>query len=165
MGVGRKRFANETVLKTWDDADLHLKEIAEIDVELSKIEAEMNLQIQDVKLAMDMKAQPLKDRKEKLANDIKDFAENNRNEFMDFKTKILTFGKVGFRQSTSVVVSKVNQVIEALKKKAMLDCITVKESVNKEVLRTYPDEVIASVGARKKVEDVFWLEPDYEKLT
>lgn len=164
MGVGRKSFKEQPVLKTWEDADLNLAEIAEIDMKLLAVEADMNLKIAEAKQAAFLQEETLKERKEKLAHEIKEFAENNRSEFIDMKTKILTFGKVGFRQSTSIVISKVNQVIEALKIKAMLDCITVKESVNKEVLRNYPDEVIAAVGARKKVEDVFWLEPDYEKL-
>ena len=54
--------------------------------------------------------------------------------------------------------------IAALKAKGLTDCIKSKEEVNKDILRTKADDVIASVGARKKVEDVFWLEPDYEKL-
>ena len=46
----------------------------------------------------------------------------------------------------------------------MADCIAVKETINRDILRTYPDDVLISVGARKKVEDVFWIEPDYERL-
>jgi hypothetical protein len=47
----------------------------------------------------------------------------------------------------------------------MTDCINIKETINKERLGEYPDEVIAAVGAGKKVEDVFWYEVDREKLT
>lgn len=162
MATARKRFASPT-LKTWDEADLHLKEIAEIDIQLQGVEAGMNLKISDAKLAAEMEAKPLHDRKEKLSLEIKDFAEEHKLEF-DGKTKLMNFGKCGFRQSTKIVISKVKSVLEALKAKGLTDCISTEEKINKEVLRTKPDEVIASVGARKKVEDVFWLEPDYEKL-
>lgn len=162
MKITRKRF-DAPALKTWDEADLHLKEIAEITIQIQAIEADMNLKISDAKLAAEIEAKPLHDRKEKLSLEIKDFAEEHKLEF-DGKTKTLNFGKCGFRQSTKIVISKIKSCLEALKAKGLTDCITFKEEVNKEILRTKPDEVIASVGARKKVEDVFWLEPDYEKL-
>lgn len=160
--MARKRFA-EPALKNWDEVELHMKEIGEIDLELQNVEGTMNQKISDVKLEADLASRPLKDRKEKLAHEVKDFVESRRHE-IDGKSRRLNFGVVGFRQSTSLVISKLTAVLESLKARNMQDCINVKESVNKDVLRTYPDEVIAAVGARKKVEDVFWLEPDYEKL-
>ncbi|MHC1760420.1 MAG: host-nuclease inhibitor Gam family protein [Negativicutes bacterium] len=162
MATARKRFDNPA-LKSWDEADLHLKEIAEIDIQLQTIEAGMNLKISDAKLAAEMDAKPLQDRKEKLSLEIKDFAEDHKCEFAG-KTKNLNFGKCGFRQSTKILISKIASCIAALKAKGLTDCIKSKEEVNKDILRTKSDDVIASVGARKKVEDVFWLEPDYEKL-
>jgi phage host-nuclease inhibitor protein Gam len=80
------------------------------------------------------------------------------------KTRILNFGKVGFRQSTKIVIKGMQAVLKTLKARGMTDCIIVKESVNKDRLREYPDEVIASVGATKKVTDTFWYEADREKL-
>uniref|UniRef100_UPI003D08A498 host-nuclease inhibitor Gam family protein n=1 Tax=Caloranaerobacter sp. DY30410 TaxID=3238305 RepID=UPI003D08A498 len=80
------------------------------------------------------------------------------------KTKVLNFGRTGFRKSTKIVLRKVENVIKNLKALNMLDCIKVKESVNKEVLKKYSDEEIARVGAIKKVEDVFWYEVDREQL-
>lgn len=160
--MARKRFA-EPALKTWDEVELHLKEIGEIDLALQTVEGAMNQKISDIKLEADLAAKPLQDRKEKLAHEIKDFVETHRHE-IEGKSRRLNFGQVGFRQSTSIIVSKIAAVIEALKARNMHDCINVKETINKDVLRTYPDETIAAVGARKKVEDVFWLEPDYEKL-
>lgn len=160
--MARKRFA-EPALKTWDEVELNLKEIGEIDLALQTVEGAMNQKISDIKLEADLAAKPLQDRKEKLAHEIKDFVETHRHE-IDGKSRRLNFGQVGFRQSTSIIISKVTAVIEALKARNMHDCINIKETINKDVLRTYPDETIAAVGARKKVEDVFWLEPDYEKL-
>jgi len=162
MATARKRF-DSPALKSWDDADLHMKEIAEIDIQLQTIESGMNLKISDAKLAAYMEAKPLQDRKEKLSLEIKEFAEDHKCEF-DGKTKNLSFGKCGFRQSTKIIIGKMAACIAALKTKGLTDCLKVREEVNKDVLRTKGDEVIAAVGARKKVEDIFWLEPDYEKL-
>lgn len=162
----RKRFTEPT-LKSWEEVDLHMKEIGELELDLLNIEGTMNQKISDAKLEAEIEAKPLKDRKELLAREIKDFVENRRCEIIG-KTKKMNFGQLGFRQSTKVVIpkdqAKVQAIIAALKAKDMLDCVSIKEDVNKDALRAYPDEVIAAVGARKKVEDVFWLEPDYEKL-
>ena len=77
---------------------------------------------------------------------------------------MLNHGSVGFRQSTKVVLSKVEQILEKLKKFKMDDCINVKETVNKDVLRKYPADDILKVGGSLKVEDVFWYETDREEL-
>jgi hypothetical protein len=46
----------------------------------------------------------------------------------------------------------------------MEDCITVKETVNKEVLNKYTDKEIFSVGAARKTEDKFFMDTDHEKV-
>ena len=61
-------------------------------------------------------------------------------------------------------MSKVDQIIEKLKKYKMTDCINIKETVNKDVLRKYPTDDILKVGANLKIEDVFWYETDREEL-
>ena len=40
----------------------------------------------------------------------------------------------------------------------MEDCIIVKETVNKDVLKTYDEKDIIKVGASLKKEDTFWYE-------
>lgn len=161
--MARVRITDEVVLQSWDDVDLHLKEIAECEMAVERIEARMNEKIQDVKLEAELEARPIKERIEKLGREVKDFVELNRSEIKG-KTKVLNFGKTGFRQSTKIIIKSVQAVLNALKARRMDDCIIVKESVNKDRLREYPDEVIAAVGAGKKVEDVFWYEVDRERL-
>lgn len=162
MATNRKRFVAPS-LKSWEEVDLHLKEIGEIDIKVQGIEAKMNYIISDAKLAADMDAKPLIDRKEKLQLEIKEFAETHKHE-IEGKTRKLIFGKCGFRASTKIIIGKVKACLAGLKAKGMTDCITVKETINRETLRAYDDDVLVSVGARKKVEDVFWIEPDYERL-
>ncbi|GAB6170763.1 hypothetical protein JCM15765_02410 [Paradesulfitobacterium aromaticivorans] len=161
--MARVRIENMSPLQTWDDVNLNLKEMGELEMAIEGIEAKMNEQIQDIKLDAELKAKPLKDKIEKLSVEIKGFVEENRAEIKG-KTMNLNFGSVGFRQSTKILIKNAKAVISALRAKNMNDCIIVKESVDKDVLRGYPDEVIASVGAGKKVEDAFWYEVNREKL-
>lgn len=161
--MARVRIPDKPALESWDDVNLTMKEIGECQIEIDKIEADMNMKISDTKLEYEMKAQKFKDRIAKLEIDLKDFVESNKHE-LDGKSKVLNFGRTGFRQSTKIVLRKVENIIKNLKAYGMKDCINVKETVNKDNLKKYPDEDIAKVGATKKVEDVFWYEVDKEKL-
>ena len=81
------------------------------------------------------------------------------------KTKEMPFGRVGFRLSTKLVLPKVVEtVINSLKKYGMADCVVVKETVNKEILKTYDEATILAVGASLKKEDTFWYETKQEKI-
>lgn len=152
-----------TVLKSWDDVNLNLKEIAECELELENIEVEMNKKIQDFKLESEMNAKQYQDRIAKLSQEVKEYTETHRDEIKG-KTKVLNFGSLGFRQSTKIIIRNAKAVLMALKARKMFDCIQVKETVLKEKLKDYPDDVIVAVGAGKKVEDTFWFETDREKL-
>ena len=161
--MARVRMETQSPLKTWDDVNLNLKEIGELELAIEGIEASMNAQIQDVKLDAEIKAKPLKDKIEKLSNEVKSFVEENRSDIKG-KTMILNFGAVGFRQSTKIMFKNAKAALEAIKARKMNDCLIVKESIDKDILRGYPDEVIAAIGATKKVEDAFWYEVNREHL-
>ena len=161
--MARTKVKDELVLKSWDDVDITMKEIAECELEIEKITTDMNQKIHDIKLESDMKAKQFQERIERLGIYVKDFVEDNKAE-LDGKTKQLNFGKTGFRLSAKLVLKKVDQVLENLKKLKMDDCIIVKESVNKDVLKKYPEADIIKVGGTLKKEDIFWYETEREKL-
>ena len=160
--MARTRIKTDS-LQSWEEVDEGMKAIGKLDNSLTKIEADMNDEITKVKARAGEKTKPLLEEKKRLELAIKDYAETNR---MDLKgkTKVMNYGQLGFRQSTSIIVKKIKSVLEALKAKKMVDCITVKETINKENLRKYADSIISEVGCSKKVEDVFWYEPDFTKL-
>lgn len=161
--MARVRMESELVLKTREDVDLNLKEICESEMAIEAIEADLNQKIQDLKLDAEMRAKPIRDRMDKLSQECKAFVEQNRADIKG-KTRALNFGSVGFRLSTKIVLKNVQSVIAALKARGMKNCVIVKESVDKDVLKGYPDEILAAVGASKKVEDTFWFETNREKL-
>jgi phage host-nuclease inhibitor protein Gam len=163
MGKGRTRIASEPVLKSWEDVDLHLKEIGEIDITITELETSMNKQISDIKLANELSAKPQQQRRKRLELEIKEFVDEHKGEIKG-KTRVLAFGSVGFRKSSKLVIQKVKDVIKLLKAKKMENCIKVKESINREVLGTYNDDVLESVGVTRKNGDEFWLEPKYETI-
>ncbi len=165
--MSRKRIVNQPVIKNWEGVNEALKEIAEREILIEDIEGEMNKQINGIKKSSELEAKPHQDRIDKLGKDIKEFVTEHREE-IEGKTKVLNFGKTGFRLSTSVIVprakEKVAAIIKSLKIRKMTDCINVEEKINKEVLKKYSEEEIIKIGAKLKKEDVFWYETAREKL-
>lgn len=163
--MSKKTKAAEPALASWDDVDKCLREIGECEIALGEVEAEMNIAINEAKEKAAKMGNPIQTNLVKLELMVKEFVEDQKAE-MEAKSKQLNFGRVGFRQSTSVSVptKKLDAVLKSLKKFSMEDCIIIKESINKEILVRYSEKDIAKVGASRKVEDKFWLEADKEKI-
>lgn len=163
----RTRILDKPALKSWFEVDAALREIATLELKVEEIEGDMNKQINGIKKSYGLDAKPHQDRIEKLGKDIKDFVAQNKDE-LDGKTKVLNFGSTGFRLSTSVVIpkakEKVEAIIKSLKIRKMNDCINVVETVNKEVLKKYSEDEIIKIGAKLKKEDTFWYETSCEKI-
>ncbi|MGL4791893.1 MAG: host-nuclease inhibitor Gam family protein [Anaerotignaceae bacterium] len=155
----------EVELSSWEDVNAQLKQKGECEIAIDSIEAEMNLKINEIKAGAEKLAKPLKDRIKEIDNTVKVFAEENKAD-IEGKTKVLNFGRVGFRLSERIIASdkKMQKILENLKKFGMENCINVKETLNKDVLSTYNDKDIVKVGASKKVEDKFWCEADKEVI-
>jgi len=123
-----------------------------------RLKANADEQIAAVKSALKRQsAGYLEDEKNILAS-LEEFA-SSREEELDGRSKKLTHGTVGFRRTTKIVLrNKAATVLRKLRARRLDDCIRVKETVNKEALAAYDDEVLRDVGARRKVEDRFYAE-------
>lgn len=152
-----------TNLQTWEEVDDHLREIGELDLEIQGVEARLTRDINQLKADADEEVQPVLARRERLEREIQEFASARKDE-LDGKTKKLGFGNVGFRQSTKVVLRKVDEMIDTLKRMNLYHCIITKEQVNRDALRQLPDETLKAVGAKRQIKDEFWYEVDREKL-
>lgn len=159
----RKRMA-EQELKDWEDVNRTLRLMRDAEIEVEKIEGDMNKCINDIKEDAEKRAQPYKDLIKKWELQLKEFVTLNKAELRG-KSRALTFGSVGFRLSTKLKLPKdEGPVIKLLRKMAMGDCINVKESVNKEILKTYDEKTIALVGGTLSTSDTFWYETNRETL-
>lgn len=154
----------EPVFKTWEQIDDALKSISKIDQTIKIHEAKLNDDINMIKTKVQNITTPLLEEKALLEKNIKEFTEANVTEFKDKKTKDFTFGQIGFRKSTSIITRNVKAIIEALKNNKMVDCIITKESINKDELTKYDDVSLEKVGAKRKVEDVFFYKVDEERI-
>jgi len=161
----RKREKTDPILKNWDEVDDVLRGVAEIDIITNEIVSGYELQIQELREQMKNECAPHLRYKAKLEEELKIFAEAKKDEFIKSKTRFLNFGKVGFRKSTTIkLLKKAEDVIERLKAMEMFGCINTKETINKEALRQFSEDVITTVGCKKNEKDEFWYEADREKV-
>lgn len=159
----RKKVVTSPTLTSWADVDQALKLIGEMECIIEELQTDLNRKISQAKEEAEAQARPVQEKMRSLEHDVRDFVQQNRSE-LGGKTKQLNFGKTGFRLSTKLVTPKAAEIIASLKRYKMQDCITVKESINKDALKRYPTEVILKTGAYLKADDEFWYEVDREKL-
>lgn len=161
--MARKRIEG-TTLDSWEEVDTCLLEIAAVNRDLQLIESAGNERIEGIKQAMKEGGQPLLDKKAGLELAIKEYCEANRMEFAKVKTKALTFGEVGFRLSTKIMIKRVAETLQALKDLSLFNCVRIKEEPDKEAMKALTDETLAEVGAGRKVENVFGYSINTETL-
>jgi len=166
--MARKRVIEPPSIKSWEDANEALRQIAEATIALADIEGEMNKQILGAKKAAEEQSKPFKDRVAKLERELKDFVTENRSDMGKAKSKTLTFGEVSFRLSTAISLprakDKIEEIVRRLKARKMMDCIVVKEEVSKDALKKYGEDVVTAVGATWKQSDVFGYELNLARL-
>lgn len=107
--MARKRVIEPPSIKSWEDANEALRQIAEATIALADIEGEMNKQILGAKKAAEEQSKPFKDRVAKLERELKDFVTENRSDMGKAKSKTLTFGEVSFRLSTSISLPRAKE--------------------------------------------------------
>lgn len=161
--MARKRVT-EPQLKSWEDVDACLKAMGDAENEISVITAEMNAAIAQAKKEAEEKAAQFKETIKQNEGKIKEFT-TIRKEDLKGKSRQLTFGTVGFRQSTKLLLpSDTAEVILKLRENGMADCINVKESINKDTVKSYPEEDILRIGGYLQRSDTFWYETDKDTL-
>lgn len=161
--MARKRVT-EPQLNSWEQVDECLKVMSDAENQISVIEAEMNAAIAEAKREAAEKAAQYKEAIKQNEGKIKEFTTARRNELKG-KSRQLTFGTVGFRQSTQLLLPQdTAEVILKLRENGMADCITVRESINKDTVKTYPEEEILKIGGYLRRTDSFWYETDKDKL-
>ena len=166
--MARKRVIEAPSLKSWEDVNDALRQIAEAQIALGDIESDMQKQIIGAQKVAEEQSKPIKDAQARLEREIKAFVTDHRDEMGKAKSMTLTFGEVGFRLSTSISLprakEKVEEIIRRLKSRQMHDCIVVEEKVSKEALKKYGEDTVNAVGATWKQSDVVGYEVNIAKL-
>ncbi len=150
-------------LETLDDVNLALRDIGLKEKELDAIDAKAAKDIAEIKTKAAKDGEELRKEIAETAGKIQAFAEYNKAElFKDKKSVDLSFGKIGFRQSTKISVKKTT--LELLKKLGFITCVRIKEECDKDAMGNLSDEELKSVDAARKISNDFFCEANMEEV-
>jgi phage host-nuclease inhibitor protein Gam len=154
---------NAPVLKTLDDADAALAEIAGLRRHLALVESSMNEDIDAVKKRAAEEAEPVRQQIAALEQRLLRFTDYHRDELFSGgrKTLALAFGSLGYRASTKLkLLAKWtwDRVLQELRDAQRYDCIRVKEEPDKEILKGLDPEYLKTLGCKVVQEDAFFYE-------
>lgn len=163
MAATRRRIAAPQQIKDLDDANKALSQIAEYQIRLESIDGNAAQEIGKLKERAAKEGEPFRQKIADLENALALYAEYNKQElFADKKTISLSWGDMGFRESTKVSVKKTT--LELLKKLFAGRAVRVQEAVDKNELAKFQDEELAQVDAAKVTQDAFWYEVNRDEV-
>ena len=150
-------------LESLDDVNLALRDIGLMEKELDAIDSKAAKEIAEIKTKAAKDGEELRKDIATTAAKIQAYAEYNKAElFKDKKSVDLSFGKIGFRQSTKISVKKTT--LELLKKLGFKSCVRIKEECDKDAMGNLSDEDLKSVDAARKVSNDFFCEANMEEV-
>jgi len=165
----KKRLKNDTVLfmpiANWAEADEIVRQIGDLQLQITNLEQAAKEDLDSIKAKLAEAVKPLQEKIKLHTRSLEAFAANNRKDFGRAQSRKLNFGMLGWRKSASISIKKTTlELIRKVFGKRYAEYVHVKESVNREALRRLTDEQLASVGARRKIKEAFFVEPDLPEI-
>ena len=150
-------------LESLDDVNLALRDIGLKEKELDAIDSKAAKEIAEIKTRAAKDGEELRKEIAETAAKIQAYAEYNKAELVkDKKSVDLSFGKIGYRQSTKISVKKTT--LELLKKLGFKSCVRIKEECDKDAMGNLSDDDLKSVDAARKVSNDFFCEANMEEV-
>ena len=163
-----KPAATAPVLKSLEDVDSALAQIAAQRRQIALIETDMNEAIDTVKANAAAEAEPFRVEIAGLEQSLVRYAEYNKGElFARRKSVELTFGTFGFRASTKLkLLAKMTwaRVLQNIHDWNRPELVRVKEEPDKEVMKRLSDQELKELGCKVVQEDVFFYELAEQEL-
>lgn len=150
----------------WTRADELVRMNGDLDVQIAKAEASCKKKIDVANAELAKVVEPLNKEIDLNFYSIEAFAVNHQKDFGNNRSRKLNHGLLGWRKSTKISIKTdttldlIKQVFKGAKRKSL---ITVKESPDKNALAKLTDEQLASINARRKPKDDFFVEPNLPK--
>ena len=166
--MARIKPKNLFPIKDLAAANEALARIADLKRRLAKLDSDLNADIDRLKADAEAKAAPLQTLMASIEGGLLAFAEFNKDTLFEKKrSKELDFGVLGYRRSKELKPQpKITwkMVLGKLKDLGLAAGIRIREDVNKDELRQWPDERLALVGVRRVDKDSFYYEIDEQKI-
>lgn len=166
-GESRGEQRARVTITSRDEADAALKEMRDLLDWVGAHQIIAEEKINDIREELVDKTKVSLKEITSLEKALQKWAEKDRENWEGKKTLELNFGSLSFRLSTPAIVftlKKAAHVIERLKAHSLKHCVRVKESVDKDRLAAYPDDVLKEVGCRRVQKEEFYAEPKREEV-
>jgi phage host-nuclease inhibitor protein Gam len=161
--------ADPLVIGGLDRAESAMMELAELSRQVRAVKDGLNADIDRLKENAAAAAAPLEARRKELTDALGTFLKMHRAEVLKGRKSIeLAFGIMGFRASSSVVQMRgvtAEMSLERLKNSGLTEGIRIKEELDKDVMRGWPDDRLALVGLLRQEKDQFFVEVKEENLS
>lgn len=167
--MARKKVINNRFpVATPGQASIVMGLLAERKRSVDDEQIKMNDKIDRLKKISEQKIKEIKADIKELENSLLFYAELHKAVlFKDKRSVECLFGVYGFRKSKEVkpMVKKTwAKILDALKKYKIHKAIRIKESVNKDELKTWTETELKKVGARRVEKDIFYYEIDEQDI-
>lgn len=169
--MARKKVEpTETIhIQNLEEANNVLAQIAECQRQIDRNDTEMNGVIDNIKASAKKVNAPMVEQIRVMENGLAIFAEYQKPVLFKSKKSVeLTFGVIGFRKSSKLMLkSKTTwgDVLAKLKTFKFTDDIRTKEDVDKEKVKKWPKERMDLVGVRLVEANLFFYETKVESST
>lgn len=149
-------------------AESALMELADLTRKTRSITDDLNAGIDRLKENAKAEASALETRKKEITDALGTYLKMHRAEVLkDRKSIELAFGVMGFRASSAISQMRgvtADMSLERLKSGGFSEGIRVREELDKDVLRGWPEERLAVIGLQRVQKDQFFVELKEEKL-
>ena len=167
--MARQKIQAQPHLKSYDEVDFAIRAWWECDAKVAALATKQQQELNKITDKYSKEADPHISEKLRLEQDIKDYCEFHQEDFEKEKTRLLTFGKIGFRKSSKLATLKGwtwAKVLAKLKELARLEFVRTKEEVNKDAIKQADmgAKVLQSFGCQIIDEESFWFEPDQKAI-
>ena len=162
--MARRKVTPAPVLADWAAVDGALRDIRECEHALAELGVDRDRRIDNIKEEYSKMALPLQNRIKKLEADVKAYADAHRAELTG-KSRTLTFGTVGYRTSSRLILpaSKAAEAIAALKALGRKEFIKTTETLDRAALLRQPVELLNQIGAYIQQRDEFYYDVSGEE--
>ena len=161
-----KSTPEKITIKIAVEADEGLKMIGALEDFVSTREIEHNATVAEMKAELVERCGPVKKSLKRWVAALKKWATKGAEFPEGSRTLELNFGCVWFRWTPWRIEFRLDEetVIERLRARGMTSCIRTVESVNKEALEAYDDDVLKAVGAYRDRDEKFYYEVKREEV-
>jgi len=149
-------------IRTWDDVDQALRDMGDDDVRIASLKAKLRAIVNEAKEELTPRVKALVSSRLVRFKAVREFVTAHRKDLGARKTRELTFGTVGWRKKSGVVIRRVDGTLAKLKELKLDAAIRTTEKILKTVLEGYDDETLGQLGVTRKKGDEFFAKPKVE---